>query len=167
MIQPPVIQNMVASTAYPILLQSGGVSSLTVILRSGEVYLKPILSAPASTMTTDSASNVGTGIQVITPTAMTNIKVGSLLNLDSGDSRESVIVTDRFTVLSRRRIDRYALTLLDIAPGRGLDPRQRTGARKWSDPGHAMFIELAADAHRPPMCAWILDLPSDLSLARR
>lgn len=80
---------------------------------------------------------------------------------------ESVIVADRFTVLSRRRIERYALTPLDIAPGRGLDPRQRTGARKWSDPGHAMFIELTADAHRPSMCVWVVDLPSDLSLARR
>lgn len=79
---------------------------------------------------------------------------------------ESVIVTDRFTVLSRRKIERYALTQLDIAPGEGLDPRQRTGTRKWADPGHAMFIELAADEHRPPMCVWVLDLPSDLSLAR-
>ncbi len=78
----------------------------------------------------------------------------------------SVIATDRFTVLSRRRVERYALVSLDIAPGRGLDPRQRTGTRSWADPGHAMFLDLAADARRPAMCVWILDLPSDLSLAR-
>jgi hypothetical protein len=78
----------------------------------------------------------------------------------------SVIAAGRFNVLSRRRVERYALISLDIAPGGGLDPRQRTGTRPWTDPGHAMFFELAADAQRPPMCVWILDLPSDLSLAR-
>lgn len=78
----------------------------------------------------------------------------------------SVIETSRFTVLSRRAITSYAATKLDIAPGTGLDPRQKTGKRLWADPGHAMYVELAKDTHRPAMCVWLIDLPSDLSLAR-
>lgn len=112
-----------------------------------------------------SRAALGENADVIVLVSIKNDDELARISKSMGES-ESVIVTDRFTVLSRRTIVRYALTRLDIAPGEGLDPRQRTGTRRWADPGHAMFIELAADKHRPPMCLWVLDLPSDLSLAR-
>ncbi|MFO0835478.1 MAG: hypothetical protein U0638_10935 [Phycisphaerales bacterium] len=113
-----------------------------------------------------SRAAMGENADVVVLVSIKNDDELARISKSMGES-ESVIVTDRFTVLSRRRIGRYALTQLDIAPGEGLDPRQRTGTRKWADPGHAMFIELAADDHRPAACVWVLDLPSDLSLARR
>jgi hypothetical protein len=113
-----------------------------------------------------SRAALGENADVVVLVSLKNDEELARISKSMGES-ESVIVTDRFTVLSRRRIERYALTPLDIAPGEGLDPRQRTGTRKWADPGHAMFIELAADDHRPTACVWVLDLPSDLSLARR
>lgn len=112
-----------------------------------------------------SRAALGENADVIVLVSLKNDDELARISKSMGES-ESVIVMDRFTVLSRRKIERYALTQLDIAPGEGLDPRQRTGTRKWADPGHAMFIELAADEHRPSMCVWVLDLPSDLSLAR-
>ena len=92
-LQPPIVLNMQAGTAYPILLKSGGAGQLVAVLRSGECWAAPLLSAPASLINTTATANIAAGTRTVTPAEMTNIAVGSLLAVDSGDSQETVIVT--------------------------------------------------------------------------
>lgn len=83
------------------------------------------------------------------------------------DSGVSAIFNERFLVISKRPIVRWGATSLAMARGDGLDPRQETGRRPWIDRGRALFFQfLSTDT--PPMTrtAWVIDLPSDLSLHR-
>lgn len=87
------------------------------------------------------------------------------------DANPSVIVNDLFTVISARPIVRWGATSLAVARGEGLDPRQEAGRRRWADHGRALFFQFADPAptpDTPPVLrtAWLIDLPSDLSLAR-
>lgn len=170
--QRPSRARLLASVAWGLVL----VYMLLVDWRMPNAFKQPEQPGPSSTRVLFwnaaaedepgwSRAALGENADLVVLVSVKNHDELARISKSMGES-ESVIVTERFTVLSRRKIERYALTQLDIAPGEGLDPRQRTGTRRWADPGHAMFIELAADEHRPPMCVWVLDLPSDLSLAR-
>lgn len=83
------------------------------------------------------------------------------------DSGASVIQNERFLVISKRRILRWGATSLAMARGAGLDPRQETGSRPWIDRGRALFFQFES-TDSPPILrtAWVIDLPSDLSLSR-
>jgi len=91
------------------------------------------------------------------------------------DSNASVIVNERFVVISKRPIVRWGATTLALPKGEGLDPRQTGGHRPWIDRGRALFFQFLCPttdlnglASPPPTLrtAWIIDLPSDLSLSR-
>lgn len=81
-----------------------------------------------------------------------------------GETR-SVVYAENFTILSKPKVVRWGFTSLKVARGQGLDPRLIIGRRTPVDPGHALFLEI----ERPGgelMVVHVIDLPSDLSLAR-
>lgn len=87
----------------------------------------------------------------------------------------SVIVNERFVIISKRTIVQWGATSLALPKGDGLDPRQTSGHRPWIDRGRALFFQFLCptgnpdiQAESPPVLrtAWVIDLPSDLSLTR-
>jgi hypothetical protein len=82
----------------------------------------------------------------------------------------SVVMAERFIVLSKRPITRYAVTSLGVARGQGIDPRFGLRTSNRTDPGHALFFEVQHPAtEKTPAkssIVQVLDLPSDLSLLR-
>lgn len=74
---------------------------------------------------------------------------------------------ERFTVLSRLPMRRFAFTTLNIQPGSGYDPRLGERVHAPHDPGAAMYLELAGKGESDgPFTIWVVDLPSDISLPR-
>ena len=79
----------------------------------------------------------------------------------------SMIFTEGFVILSRRKIVRWMGTPLGIGPGDGIDPRQANWTRVADDPGHSMFLELDTQAEfGRNTVIWVVDLPSDPSIPR-
>lgn len=82
----------------------------------------------------------------------------------------SVIIAERFIVLSKRPITRHGFTSLGVARGQGLDPRFGGWTSPRADHGHALFFEVQhpATANTPAgsSIVHVIDLPSDLSLLR-
>lgn len=73
-----------------------------------------------------------------------------------------------FSVLSKHRIVRTAMTELKIEGGLGIDPRENLGTVRSRDPGRALLVELDTKALLGRnLVIWCLDLPSDVSLHRR
>ncbi len=87
------------------------------------------------------------------------------------DSSASVVVNDLFTVISKRPIVRWGATSLAMMRGEGIDPRQDAGNRRWVDHGRGLFFQFRCppvkEGEAPTVrTAWVIDLPSDLSLSR-
>ena len=91
--QPPILLNGSAAAAYALLFQTGGVGTLVALIRSGEYFIKPIFDKPATNPKTTDAQVIEVGSNIVTPKSMDNIKVGTLLLVDTADKRETVFVT--------------------------------------------------------------------------
>jgi hypothetical protein len=80
------------------------------------------------------------------------------------DREPSVVRFDRFLVVSRYPITRWAFTELGVEPA---STRLFEAAGVQKDPGRALFLEIDASAVMPrPIRVWVLDLPSDPNLHR-
>lgn len=83
-----------------------------------------------------------------------------------GDEHDHLAET-WFLVASKAPILAYAPITLNIEPGEGIDPRESDFVRHGRDPGRGMVLLIdARERLGREIVAWLIDMPSDLSLWR-